>query len=73
MRQLNAAQVDPSLPDEPLGPCVVLGDDGDFSGDARAVPTPRGFAVAWWERVISGASFSNEVRLQLFDCCITPQ
>jgi hypothetical protein len=69
--QLSAAQVDPRLPTYPLGPLLVLGKDGDLSDTARAVPIPRGFAAVWGERVFSGASYSNEVFLEIFDCCVT--
>jgi hypothetical protein len=72
-QQLSAALVDPSLPEHPLGPLMVLGGDGNLSEAGKAVPIPRGFAVAWSERVISGASFHDDVLVQIFDCCVTTQ
>jgi hypothetical protein len=67
--QLSGAPVDPRLPEDPLGPRLAFGGGNRITDSARAVPIPRGVAVTWSERTIDGASFHDDVLLQILDCC----
>jgi hypothetical protein len=66
---MSVARVDPDAPGGPILDRRVLGVAPHISRSARAVPTPRGFAMVWWE----GLSFYDSVKLEVFDCCADPR